>query len=376
MASSEPRLVVTQDELLSLCAGWHETPVLGLDTEFVRTRTFYAGLGLIQVCDGREVYLLDTVALENLGAFRDLLLQRRAVIVVHSCSEDMGIFAHELGALPRRIFDTQIAAAFVGLGFSRSYQVLVATVLDVHLAKDQTRSDWLARPLSESQLRYAAADVDYLSDLHERLRAELSERGRLAWVEEEFERLLDMSRYSVAPELSYRRIKGAGQLDRRGLGILRELSTWREHEAIRRDLARNFVVHDKVLLEIARLRPRKVDDLRATKELERRQRRRHGDRLVAIVREAEELAEDSLPPLSPRRPRIPRYKERMRALQEKVAEVAQHMELAPEILAQRRMLESLLHGFAEESSDELPSGLRGWRAEVIGRPLLELLRSD
>ena len=141
-----PLVLTDNEELARVCGEWTSRPVLGLDTEFVRTRTFYARLGLIQVYDGRRVVLVDTVVVDDLSPLQALLRHRSMDVVFHSCHEDMAIFAHLFGVLPQRIFDTQIAAALVGYGFSQGYQGLVERVLDVRLAKDETRSDWMARP--------------------------------------------------------------------------------------------------------------------------------------------------------------------------------------------------------------------------------------
>ena len=362
-------------ELEELCEEWREAPFLCLDTEFVRTRTFFARLGLIQVNDGQRVLLLDTVALRDLEPFADLLAELDADVVLHSCGEDMGIFAHRLGVLPERVFDTQIVASLVGLGFSVSYQALVDVLLGEHVSKGETRSDWTARPLSSAQLRYAAADVEYLPAIYRLLLGELRERGRESWAREELDALVDPVRYAVEPEEGWRRIKGGSGLDRRAKGALRELCTWRDREAMRRDLARNFVVRDSSLLELARRRPTKASDLRGIRDLNASQCRRYGHVFLETLERVEGFTPEKLPPETPRGAKIPRQKELVRALQEQVARVGEELEIAPEILCQRRVLEALTRRVLGEQCDELPDELLGWRAEVIGGPMLEALKA-
>ncbi|MDX1390671.1 MAG: ribonuclease D, partial [Acidobacteriota bacterium] len=193
-----------------LCRRWRDAPFLCLDTEFVRTRTFFARLGLVQVNDDSETVLLDAVALTDRGPLRDLLAGYERDVVLHSCGEDLGIFAHELGLVPKRVFDTQIVASLLGLGFSLSYQALVQKLLGEDVIKGETRSDWTARPLRQAQLRYAASDVEHLPAVYRRLSARLDETGRREWAREELAQLSDIDRYRIEPRDGWRRVRGAG----------------------------------------------------------------------------------------------------------------------------------------------------------------------
>ena len=367
MRAPRPRLIATSEALEAVISGFAEQPTLGLDTEFVRTRTYYARLGLIQIADASGVWLIDAVELPSLGPLADVIADASVERVLHSCGEDLGAFLHQFGALPPTIFDTQIAAALVGLGFSLSYQALVEQVLGERLAKEETRSDWTARPLSDAQLEYAARDVAFLLPLHDHLLALLRERGRESWAREEFARLLDPARYEVEPAEAFRRIKGAGGLDRRGLATLMVLSEWREEEARRNDLARPFVVRDETLLEIARRRPRRPNDLPEVITLPPRERRRYGPALLDAVDRASRIPEQDLPRQAPRAPRIERATELVRGLQALVADRARELGIAPEVLAHKRALERLVREVAGNGSRELPPRARGV-APRGGRP--------
>lgn len=368
-----PTLLRSPRALDEICRRWRDVEMLALDTEFVRTRTFFAHLGLIQVFDGTEIVLIDTVALPDLEPFGRLLDEMEGVAILHSCSEDLGIFLHRFGVLPRRLFDTQVAASLAGHGYSVGYQALVQKLLGLVVPKGETRSDWLARPLSPAQLRYAADDVHYLPEIWQILSDEVRSLGREDWVNEEFAKLLDAERYRVEEDEAYMRIKGAGSLDRRGLAVLRSLAAWREKEAKRRDLARNFVVRETSLLEVAKRHPRKEADLRKIPDLRPDQGRRYGRQLLSIVAEA---SDEGLPPdagVKPRGRRVRDLRERVRKLQELVSGIANELGIPAETLAQRRLLEELTLTVVADKETDLPPELCGWRRAVIGEPLLRAL---
>jgi len=361
-------LVETSDSLAEASRQWAEAAVVGLDTEFVRTNTFFHKLGLIQVSDGRTSWLVDPVAVGDLSPLTEVF-RSPGVKVIHSASEDIEVFYRFLGALPEPLFDTQIAGAFAGAGAFLSYQKLVALYLGIELAKEETRTDWMARPLSPAQLAYAAADVAFLIPLHERLRRDLESLGRLSWAVEDSAALLDTSRFEEDAETAYLRVKGAGRLDRRQLAVLRTLAAWREREARRRDLPRSFVLKEDLLLALAARRPKEAEDLRRLPALDPRQASRDGAVWLPLIEEAEGLPEAELPPRIAGKPFSPAARALENRLRERVREKAASLGLAPEILAPRRILDALLRLTAGKS--RLPRELQGWRREVIGEELLQ-----
>jgi len=361
-------LVETSDSLAEASRQWAGAAVVGLDTEFVRTNTFFHKLGLIQVSDGRTSWLVDPVAVGDLSPLTEVF-RSPGVKVIHSASEDIEVFYRFLGALPEPLFDTQIAGAFAGAGAFLSYQKLVALYLGIELAKEETRTDWMARPLSPAQLAYAAADVAFLIPLHERLRRDLESLGRLSWAVEDSAALLDTSRFEEDAETAYLRVKGAGRLDRRQLAGLRTLAAWREREARRRDLPRSFVLKEDLLLALATRRPKEAEDLRRLPALDPRQASRDGAVWLPLIEEAEGLPEAELPPRIAGKPFSPAARALENRLRERVREKAASLGLAPEILAPRRILDALLRLTAGKS--RLPRELQGWRREVIGEELLQ-----
>src|SRR3954471_15612711 len=296
--TADPRafIPIDTDEALARAARlWAEAPLVGLDTEFIRTNTFFHRLALIQVSDGHTSWLIDPLAARDLSPLIEVF-RSPGIKILHSASEDMEVFFRALGVLPEPIFDTQIAGALAGAGPFLSYQKIVAAYLGVELAKEETRTDWLARPLSAAQLAYAAEDVAYLVPLYERLTADLEALGRLDWALEDSAALLDTTRFQEDDESAYLRVKGAGRLDRRQLGALQILSSWREKEARRRDLPRNFVLKEGLLLDLAVRRPREERDLKRLPSFDARQAARDGVTWLQLLEQAGERAAAQLQP--------------------------------------------------------------------------------
>ena len=349
---------------------------LALDTEFVRERTFFPRLGLIQVSDGRTAYLIDPLAVADLAPFAAVLSAPGTVKVVHSASEDLEVFKRALDAVPEPLFDTQIGAALAGVGGSLGYQKLVATVLGVELGKGETRTDWLARPLSSAQRSYAAEDVAYLLPVYERLRAELQRLGRLHWVLEDSAALLSgLTRLDEDPESAYRRIRGAGRLNRRQLGVLQTLAAWRDQEARRRDLPRSFVLKEDLLLSLATRQPTVVRDLERLPALDARQAARDSATWLALIEKALARPESELPEPAERLPFTPAVRQLEDRLRQLVAERAAALGIPPEILSSRRNLGGLLKSALVDPEPRLPRELSGWRREVIGEELLAAVRA-
>jgi ribonuclease D len=364
----------TDDALAEAAGRWAVAPILGLDTEFVRTNTFYHRLGLIQVSDGRTSWLVDPLAARDLSPLGEVF-RSTGVKVLHSASEDIEVFYRALSVLPAPLFDTQIAGAFTGKGAFLSYQRLVAACLGVELAKEETRTDWMARPLSAGQLAYAAEDVAFLIPLYEHLAGELESLGRLAWVLEDSAALLDTSRFAEEDETAYLRIKGAGRLDRRQLGALRTLAAWREQEARKRDLPRNFVLKEGLLLDLATRRPKVARDLQRLPSFDPRQGARDSATWLQLLERAEERPESELPPRISGKAFSPALREVENRLRERVRERAAELDVPPEILAPRRILDALLRLNVGQPEPRLPRELSGWRREVLGEDLLREARA-
>jgi ribonuclease D len=352
-------------------ARWRGAPVLAIDTEFVRERTFFPRLGLIQVSDGERAVLIDPLAVGDLVPLCEVLDAPETLKVIHSASQDLEIFFRALGRFPQPILDTQEAAALAGVGAGLGFGRLVAERLGVELAKGETRTDWLKRPLTEAQLTYAAADVVYLLPLYESLRAELESQGRWEWALEDSAALLEAT-FDEDPEEAHRRIKGAGRFERRGLAAVRALAAWREREARRRDLPRNMVLKEEVLLELAKRRPKEPAELGKIPGAHPALISRDGERWLAILDEVAALPESALPPLVERKKPAAAVDALEDKLRQHVRAKAAEIGIAPEVLASRRPLAALSRSVESADPPHLPSELEGWRRAVIGEDLLAI----
>lgn len=346
--------------------------VLAIDTEFMRERTYYARLCLMQVATADDVYLIDTLALEGaLGSLARVLSSRDTVKVFHAGSQDIEVLLRATGVTPSPVFDTQIAATLAGFPTQVGYAQLVKDLVDVTIDKGDTFTDWSVRPLTETQLTYAAEDVRHLIRIYAILRERLERAGRLGWLADDFERLADPATYEVDPRAQYLRVKRASTLDRRSLGVLREAAAWRELEARRRDLPKRWLISDESLVEIARRRPKSIEQLATIRGVNERVASRQGAGLIEAVRIGEAVPEDELPRL-PKRTRIPRDTQPIADLLSAVVRVraAEHG-VAPTLLASRDDLERFAGG--EREGHPLSEG---WRHTLVGAELEAILAGD
>lgn len=345
------------EDCVSQCSG---ADAIAVDTEFMRTDTFYPILGLIQVSDGTSVWLIDPLSIDDFAALERLFHDPAVTKVFHSCSEDLEVLRHQLGLIPSPLFDTQVAAAFLGYGFSKGYSALMDAVLDIQLAKHETRSDWLQRPLSASQQEYAAEDVFFLIKAYYRINAQLIEMNRESWALEEMSAIVTAARQPENLEDYYLRIKGAWKLSGEELARLQELAQWREQEARERNRPRNRVITDALLMDIARYRPQTVEDLKQIRGIHPGFIKRYGSHIVALVSQSPgNLDVKSLPG-----PLEKADRKRLASARECVEQIAAKNDMSPELLARKKDLEAFVR--SGELSEALSSG---WRAAVIGEGL-------
>lgn len=358
-----PEVVDRDDRLADLAERWLREPAVGLDTEFVRERTFFARLGLIQVADSEGCYLVDMVSIRDRAPLVAVVQAPGVTKVFHSPSEDLEILHQAVGHPPEPLFDCQVAATLCGLGGSLGYVRLVSRLFDVELEKGVQRSNWLRRPLSDEQVRYAGLDVAYLLPAHERLLARLRELGRESWAGEDFDRLLQTAEARLDPTWSYSRLRRPG-MSRRQLAALQAVCGWREDRARRRDVPRGFVLKDETLVDLARRLPRTPEDLAPVKSLGRRQAGRYGTKLLDLVRGARALSGNRLPERLERSGRrsSSSLSEGLRKL---VARVAVDLDVPAEFLVPRRTLEAWAARSLERGMWVWPAEIEGWRRSVL-----------
>jgi len=343
------------DDLSTPGQCWHASSVLGLDTEFVRERTFYPRPGLLQLSDGKKVWLLDPIGREDSEILSQVLQNPDVTKVLHSVGEDLEIFSLVANALPTPLFDTQIAAAMLGMPLQCRYESLVLECFGVELPGGQARSDWCQRPLGAGLLTYAAQDVIWLPRLEQLLRSALEDCGRLAWLEEDCQRLVDRARDGDGKPLLLR-VNGAGRLETEALAWLERLSGWREEQARTHDLPRGFVVRDDVLMCIAEGATGGQSANQLVNLLPPRERRRHGDSLAALLQ--------TPPPEPVERPlELARMsneeRQALKQAQQEVRRIAEQANVEPALIASKRELARLISG-------QTPDWLNGWRGELIG----------
>ena len=365
-AAMATRFIDRPEALRDAVERWLEVPELAFDTEFVRERTYYARLGLIQIFDGREVALIDPVALPDLSPLSAVLTHPGVLKIAHSASEDLSILRLRLGVLPRPLFDTQLAASLVGMSPPPGYQRLITETLGVTLAKEETRTDWVRRPLSAGQLAYAGEDVEHLLPAFHKLRERLHELGRWDWAVEDSESMLVEAATDEAEDEVFLRFRSASRLKPAQQQALRDLAAWREREAKRRDLPRRFVINDDLLFDLATKPPATEQDLRSLKGYDARQVERQVPEILRLViethAEAKRSARAVLVPADLR----PDEKRRLETLREVVQKEAERLAIRPDVLANRRPLERLIRGQARTTAQ----AFQGWRAEVLS-PLLD-----
>jgi len=356
-----PSLITKTKTLEAEAENWGA--VVALDTEFVRTSTYYPQPGLYQVGYATGVSLIDPTSFDDWVAFSSYLLDPEIVKVMHSCSEDLELLNHHLQLTPENIFDTQLAYAFISQNLSIGYGNLVHSLLDVQLDKQETRSNWLKRPLTSKQLFYAQADVTYLLKVHQILVEKLDSLNRLSWFGEE---MLRVNSYTpVAPEKYYLGLRKAWRLAPENLSLLKDLCRWRELAAQKLDVPRNRVVWDEHLIALADVES--VTRQVLVKQLPAGVVDRFGTEITSVV-EAHEFSE--VEPIV--EPLGQRHSGTVKKMRKVAADVAEKLNLAVELLARRRDVENCARHYLE--TGELSVEYQGWRNELVGQKFTDILQ--
>lgn len=359
-----PIMISSDAGLAAACRRWADAGVIGLDTEFIQERTYFPRPALVQVSDERGVLLVDPMAISDRGPLARLLDDSSTLIVTHACAEDLKVLEIMTGTTPRRIFDTQLAAAFAGHRFSLGYRELVDALLNITLDKGETRSNWLERPLSAAQLHYATLDVLYLLPLYRQLSAELNARQRTSWLDEEFTHQRRIQAADSEPDAAYLRIRGRGVLRPARHAVLRRLSAWRETEAMRRNMPRRHLLRDEALIGLAGAPAPTGGRLRPASGISQRFRRRYGSTVASRIRASLADGPCGLDYRTDLRP----YTDTLTQMRDIVRRTAERLGLPPELVATRRALESLLETMLKH--EPIPPEFRGWRQAVVTPALL------
>ena len=352
------------DTLAAHLDAWKGQALVAMDTEFIRERTYYPQLALVQLAVPGEVLLVDPLAPGMAAVLAGFLEDSSIIKLMHSASEDLQALLRGCGAVPSPVFDTQVAAALAGMGSGLSYLKLVEQVTGVTLEKGETRSDWLRRPLSDSQLKYAADDVLHLHAVHEVVEPKLRALGRLDWLQADSERAVRNARLDVDDPNPHLAVRSAQTLDAPGQARLRRLLTWRDAEARRSDRPKSWVLDNELAVQLSR---RPFDDyhrfsavMDANPKAPRKARRELWELVSAPI------ADDELEiPLN--RSGEGLDKEKLKRMQEAVAALATSLDMPEGLLCSRKHLEALLEGRG------WPDALEGWRRSLLEPVLTPLL---
>lgn len=364
----QPQLIATTEALAAFCAPLHGEAFITVDTEFMRERTYFPELCVVQVAGEDAVGVIDaTLPGIDLAPLWRLLLDPAVTKVFHAARQDIEIVLLKTGQVPTPLFDTQVAAMVAGFGDQVAYDALVAALAGGQIDKAFRFTDWSARPLSAQQVAYAAADVTWLRRVYLKLRARLEREGRLDWVAEEMAALADPATYRADPEAAWLRLKPRSG-NRRHLGLLRAIAAWREREAMRLNIPRGRVVKDESLAEIAAARPTDAASLARVRGFSRGLAEgKGGQALIAALAEVASLPEEALPAAIERANGTRASPALVALLKVVLAAKAEEHHVAAKLLATSDEIERL----AAEDRPDIPP-LHGWRRQIFGADALAL----
>lgn len=362
-------MLSTTEDLAEFADRARSAPAIGLDTEFMREKTYFPRLCLVQLSLADGTVIVDPLAIGDLSPLFSVLRDTKIVKVLHAGTQDLEIFYRLMGTTAAPIFDTQLAANLAGFPQQTGYATLVKDLVGVQLDKADTFTDWARRPLTKAQVEYAHDDVRYLLPVYEKLKGSLQRDERIEWLQEDFDRLADVAFFEVVPEEQWRRLKRVSGLNRRQLAVARAVAAWREREAQRKDTPKRWVLSDESIVEIARRMPAAAEDLAAIRGVPDKLARRSYGAVLQAVTEARALPDDALPILDRRRRRPAQDTDGAVDLMVALVRLrAREHGVAMPILASRDELERLAAG-----DREAHALLEGWRRKIVGEELLALL---
>ncbi len=363
--------ITDAEELDKFIARAQKSSVLAIDTEFLREKTYFPMLCLLQMATDDEVVIVDPFKVHNLCVLAPLMRNENIVKIFHAAKQDLEIIYREVKQLPWPVFDTQIAATLMGQMQQIGYANLISVVCGTRLKKTDSFTDWSARPLKDSQLRYAAEDVIYLPLAYQKMKEQLEVRGRLSWLDEDFRDLVSPDKYRQNPRERYKKLKRASTLTPRQLSAAREIAAWRETRAIARDIPRKWVLSDEQIVEACKRGAKSVNDLYMVRGMRERLGIRDARMVASMMKDGFEKPKREWPTLS-----VPNKNEQnvdvvidvMSAL---VRKRARENDIAMNTLASHADLVALARGYTQDSNV-----LRGWRADVVGKELLALVAGN
>ena len=358
----------SQAELEAFVERARTSRLLAIDTEFLREKTFYPKLCLMQLATEDERVIVDPFAIDDLKVLKGLLEDDSIVKIFHAGHQDIEIILYDIGCVPHPIFDTQVAAAILGQTQQIGYSALVNAICGVKLKKVDSFTDWSVRPLSESQISYAEDDVVYLPQIYDAQCEALRKKGRLHWLDDELREMERPETYMPDEQDRFRRLKHVGQLSRRQMAAAREMASWREIEARKRNVPRKWIITDEQIVESCKREPRTIDDLFMIRGMRERLTTRDARALIELVVAALDSAPDTWPELQSGGKSEPNVDSQVDLLMAIVRIRARENDIAIPTLASHSDLVDIARGHYDGVDI-----LRGWRRDIVGAELLEFL---
>lgn len=352
-------------EFLALC---EKSSYMAIDTEFLREKTYYAKLCLIQVAIEGASAIIDPFTIKDLTVMASVLTNNNIVKIFHASSQDIEILYHETGVVPTPVFDTQVAAALLGKSQQASYAALVQSFCQVTLPKKDSFTDWSRRPLSPSQVEYAADDVTYLPRIYNDMVKQLTEKGRMSWLDDAFAEISNPRKYEVDPRSRYRKLKRVNQLSPRQMAAAREFAAWRELRAQKLNIPRKWVVSDEQIVEACRREPRSLDELYMVRGLRESLKAGDARHVLKLIQTGLNCPEEDLPQTKVSQRSEANVDIAVDLMNAIVRLRARENKIAPQTLAPHAELMKLARGHDEDCDL-----LKGWRYRVVGKELSDFL---
>ena len=385
--------------LIELCHLFAQSPILVIDTEFVRTRTLYPKLGLLQVYNGKVLALIDPIAIDDLSPFWALLIDNNICKVLHACSEDLEVFLTAANFTaehpkPVNVMDSQIMLSFLGHGLSMGYAAMIQHFTGIELDKSESRTDWTKRPLSDKQLTYAKADVEHLYNIYPELLKQLESAGWLQAAQQETQRLIERKFTPIDENNLYRKVKMNWRLNAQQLNNLKFLTVWRYQKAQQRNLPIGFIVKDNTLMSIAANNPTSLHAMNKLEGAEVLDIKYQGKAMLAILQQANDVAADDYPTKLIRLDEYPDYKQIFKQMKSFIGNIAVQEGLSNENLASKKQINQFITWFfninSEHSSVNVNNNteanetvyqpsvdvLQGWRLSLFGEQLVQFAKNQ
>jgi ribonuclease D len=362
--------VANEADFLKSCEKIAKSSVFGFDTEFVSEESFRPELCLVQVATPEDLFVIDAIAIGSLGAFWDLVTDGKRNVIVHAGREEIRICQHLSGKAPARLFDIQVAAGLIGVGYPAGYGTLVQTFAGTRLSKQETLTDWRIRPLTADQITYAFDDVRYLLQCHEKISARLLELDRIDWAEEEFADLQARSNLDEPIGERWRKVKGTGGFDRKRLAMVREIVAWREEFAAKRNRPPRAILRDDLIADIVKRNPQKAQDILAFRGIQHRD----SEEIMAAIQKARALPLDTLPIQDETKPDAPQVGLIGQVMAGLLGDLCNRKSLVPGLVATASDLRELVRSKIDNTSLSGTNSLaKGWRLKHVFPVLMDFL---